>query len=97
MSDGNRFEDKVSIEDLMKKSTKVLLANIYQQVLKTNGTVTQHCEDIDDINTDIDNLQTKLEEKIGMKELLRFEKMFAVIAGIAGLIIIIFNILDRVL
>ena len=97
MADGKIFEDKVSIEDLIKKPQKVLLANIYQQVLKTNGIVARHSKDIDDINGDIDNINISLDSKIGTKELLRFEKMFAIIAGVAGFIIVLFNILDRVL
>ena len=97
MTDEKRFEENVSIADLMKKPQKELLANIYQQVLRTNGTVRQNCKDIDDVETDVEGLQTEIKEKIGMKELLRFEKIFAIVAGIAGFIIILFNILDRVL
>ncbi len=97
MVDGKSFGDKVSIADLMKKPQKELLANIYQQVLNTNGTVIQNCKDIEEINDDMEDIRTEVKEKIGMKELLRFEKMFAIIAGVAGFIIVLFNILDRVL
>jgi len=58
--DGKRFEDKVGIEELMKTPPKELMARIYQQVLKTNGTVTQNCKDIGE-------LQTDMKDKIGLK------------------------------
>ena len=58
--DGKRFEDKVEIADLMKTTSKVLIAKIYQQVLKTNGTVAQNCKDITE-------LQTDMKDKIGLK------------------------------
>ena len=89
MSDGKRFEDTMSVEDLMKKPQKELLAEIYIQTLKTNGTVDRNCKDIE-------SLQIEMKDKIGNKELLRVEKIFGLIFGIAGLIIVIFNILDRV-
>jgi len=60
MSDSKRFEDKVEIADLMKTTSKVLIAKIYQQVLKTNGTVIQNCKDITE-------LQTDMKDKIGLK------------------------------
>lgn len=90
MNNGKRFEDTMSVEDLMKKPQKELLVEIYIQTVKTNGTVARNCDDIEE-------LQTKVDEKIGTRELLRFEKLFGIIAGIAGLIIIIWNILDRVM
>ena len=90
MTNDKRFEDSMSVEDLMKKPQKELLVEIYIQTVKTNGTVAINCKDIVD-------LQTKVDEKIGTKELLRFEKLFGIIAGLAGLIIIIWNILDRVM
>ena len=58
--DGKIFEDKVEIADLMKTTSKVLIAKIYQQVLKTNGTVAQNCKDIGE-------LQTDMKDKIGLK------------------------------
>ena len=60
MTDGKRFEDKVEIADLIKQPQKEILARIYQQVLKTNGTVSQNCKDIT-------KLQDDMEDKIGMK------------------------------
>ena len=83
MNENRRFEDKVEIEELMNTPPKELMARIYQQVLKTNGTVAQNCNDIKDLKDDV-------KDKIGMK-------LFAVITGIVGLIILIFNILDRVM
>jgi hypothetical protein len=60
MTDGKRFEDKVEIADLIKQPQKEILARIYQQVLKTNGTVAQNCKDII-------SLQDDMKDKIGMK------------------------------
>ena len=97
MAEEKSFSDKVTIADLLKENQKVLIANIYQQVLKTNGTVIQNCKDIIKIDDKVGALQTEVKEKIGMKELLRFEKLFAIVAGVAGFILILFTILDRVL
>jgi hypothetical protein len=83
MEDGRRFEDKVEITDLIKDPNKILLAKIYQQVLKTNGTVTQNCKDITD-------LKVEMKDKIGWK-------IFVVLTSILGVVILIFNIIDRVL
>jgi hypothetical protein len=85
-----RFEDTMSVEDLMKKPQKELLVEIYIQTVKTNGTVAQNCNDITE-------LQTEIKNKIGNRELLRFEKIFGIMAGVVGLVIVIFNILDRVI
>ena len=60
MAEENRFEDKLSIADLMKKPQKELTAMIYQQVVRTNGTVRQNCKDID-------NLKTEMKDKVGFK------------------------------
>ena len=51
MSDGRRFEDKVSINDFINMPEKELLASIYIQTLKTNGTVRDHEKEIDDLKT----------------------------------------------
>ena len=60
MTNENRFEDKLSIADLMKKPQKELIACIYQQVVKTNGIVRQNCNDIED-------LKTEMKDKVGFK------------------------------
>ena len=83
MSDGKRFEDNVSVEDLMKRPQKELLAEIYIQTLKTNGTVTQH-------STEIVDLKKEMKDKIGMK-------LFGLLTGIIAFLIIIFNVLDLVI
>lgn len=88
MSSGRRFEDNISVEDLMKKPQKDLLVEIYIQAVKTNGTVVKNCSDIAD-------LQAKIDDKVGTKELNRFERIFLIITGMGGFFILIFNIWDR--
>ena len=83
MTDGRRFEDNISVADLMKKTPKELMTMIYMEQLKTNGTVKQNC-------SDITNLQVEMKEKIGMK-------LFAWLSGSVAFLILIFNILDRVM
>jgi len=83
MEEGKRFEDTVSIHDLMNLPDKELMAKIYIQTLKTNGTVRKH-ED------DIECLQKEMKDKIGWK-------MFTVLTGVVSFLIILFNILDLVM
>lgn len=83
MSDGRRFEDKVGIEDLMKKTSKELVARIYQQVLKTNGTVTQNCKDIE-------VLQDEMKDKIGMRLFRNLSIILGVLIAGATILQIIF-------
>lgn len=83
MSDGNRFEDKVPIADLMKKNTKELLMMIYIEQIKTNGNIKNH-----------DTRITCLEED--NKHTIK-TKIFIVGASILGFIIILFQILDMVI
>jgi len=71
MAEGNRFEDKLSIPDLMKKPQKELTAMIYQQVVRTNGTVRQNC-------SDIDNLQKEIKDKVSFK----FIRNLSIILGL---------------
>jgi len=66
-----KFEDKLTISDLMKKSQKELIANIYQQVVKTNGIVRQH-------QIDIENLQIDIKDKVGFK----FIRNLSIILGL---------------
>ena len=79
MTEEKRFEDKLSIADLMKKSQKELIANIYQQVVKTNGIVRQNCGDIEE-------LKTEMKDKIGLK-------LFRNLTIILGLLITIATLL----
>ena len=37
-----KFEDKVSVEDLLKKPAKEIQIMTYLQAVKTNGTVSRH-------------------------------------------------------
>ena len=87
---GKRFEDKVEIADLMKTTSKVLIARIYQQVLKTNGTVTQNCKDIGE-------LQTGMEDKIGWKLFKKMAILLTVIISVLTIPSVILNILNLVM
>ena len=83
MEEGKRFEDNISVDDLMKLDEKTLMTKIYIQVLKTNGTVRRHEEDIDCI-------QKELNDKISWK-------MFSILTGVISFLIILFNVLDLVM
>ena len=85
-----RFEDKLSMEEMMKKPAKVVRAMTYMQVVKTNGTVTRHENEIGDLQKDI-------KDKIGIAELNRMQKIFAWITGSIAFILIVFNIIDRII
>ena len=71
MAEENRFEDKLSIADLMKKPQKELTAMIYQQIVRTNGIVRQNC-------SDIDNLQKEIKDKVSFK----FIRNLSIILGL---------------
>lgn len=78
-----RFEDKVTIEEILANNKqKELLAKIYLQTLKTNGTVKKNCEDIE-------QLQIQMRDKIGWK-------LFASLVGILTALIVLFNVLNTV-
>lgn len=74
------IEDEISIDDLKKEDPQTLLAKIYIQALKTNGTVKKH-------ETDITCLKSDMKKKIS-------STIFAVGAGVIGFIIIIFQLLE---
>ena len=74
------FEDKMSVEDLMKKPQKELMVEIYIQTVKTNGAVTRH-------NEDIEALKTECKHKIGIK-------LFTGLTAILAFIMIISEVLD---
>jgi hypothetical protein len=76
-----RFEDKVTIHEILSEnSQKELMAKIYIQTLKVNGTVRKHCDDIE-------KLQIEMREKIGWK-------IFTAISAVLAVIIILFNVLN---
>jgi hypothetical protein len=76
-----RFEDKVAIHEILSEnSQKELMAKIYIQTLKVNGTVRKHCDDIE-------KLQIEMREKIGWK-------IFTAISAVLAVIIILFNVLN---
>ena len=89
MTDGRRFEDNISIHELMQLPTKELMAKMYVQQLKTNGTVSEHCQEITVIKedlkdkadkTDVESVKTEVKDKIGTK-------LFAILSAILGVII----------
>jgi len=76
-----RFEDKVTIHEILSEnSQKELMAKIYIQTLKVNGTVRKHRDDIE-------KLQIEMREKIGWK-------IFTAISAVLAVIIILFNVLN---
>jgi hypothetical protein len=83
MEEGKRFEDTISIHDLMSMPQKELMAKIYIQTLKTNGTVKDHevrlqCIEKEDKN----NIKTKI---------------FVTGSSIVGFLIILFQVLNLVM
>lgn len=83
MEEGKRFEDTISIHDLMSMPQKELMAKIYIQTLKTNGTVKDHevrlqCIEKEDKN----NIKTKV---------------FTIGSTIIGFLIILFQVLNLVM
>ena len=85
-----RFEDKVSVEDLLKKPVKEILIMTYVQTVKTNGQVAENCDTIT-------KLQEEIKDKIGIEELNRMQKIFAWVTGSIAFILIVFNVFDRVI
>ena len=89
MSDGKRFEDKVTIEDILKEPSKIVIAKIYLQTLKTNGIVTQNSEDIV-------VLQDDMKDKIGWKLFKKIAIFLTVIISILTVPSVIINIINLV-
>lgn len=79
-----RHDDNITVEDILKDNpnNKVLLAKILIQTRKTNGQVLEN-------KLDIECLQLEMKEKIGWK-------VFAIISGILGCIIVLFNVLNMI-
>jgi hypothetical protein len=74
------IEDEIKLEDVLKEPTELIMAKIYVQTLKTNGIVKQH-------ETDIICLKNDMKKKIS-------NTVFGIGAGIIGLIILLFQVLD---
>ena len=89
MNDGKRFEDKVIIEDILKEPSKIVIAKIYLQTLKTNGMVTQNSEDIV-------VLQDDMKDKIGWKLFKKIAIFLTVIISILTVPSVIINIINLV-
>ena len=83
MEEGKRFEDTISIHDLMSIPQKELMAKIYIQTLKTNGIVKDHEDRIDCLEKeDKQNIKTKV---------------FTIGASVIGFLIILFQVLGLVM
>ncbi len=83
MGDGKRFEDTISIHDIMSMPQKELMAKIYIQTLKTNGTVKDHEGRIECLEKeDKQNIKTKV---------------FTIGASVIGFLIILFQVLNLVM
>jgi hypothetical protein len=83
MEEGKRFEDTISIHDLMSMPQKELMAKIYIQTLKTNGAVKDHEGRIDCLEK---------EDKHNVKT-----KIFTIGSTIIGFLIILFQVLNLVM
>ena len=89
MNDSRRFEDKVIIEDILKEPSKIVIAKIYLQTLKTNGIVTQN-------SNDIVVLQDDMKDKIGWKLFKKIAIFLTVIISILTVPSVIINIINLV-
>lgn len=59
MPDSRRFEDQMTIKEIMGEyNQKELMARIYIQTLKTNGQVRDSCKDIDELKIE---MKTKMD------------------------------------
>ena len=82
MDKNRRAEDNISKEELMGKPLKDLVVETLLQAKQTNGQVVRNCNAIE-------KLQDEMKDKIGWK-------LFALISGVIAVIILIFNVFDRV-
>lgn len=106
MADGNRrLEDFIPLEDLLKLDPQVLTARVYQQVFRLNGTILLHCQQIEEMEKklklkaekeDLEKLETKVDDKVGFKELSRMEKLFISVSVVVLVLFLAFNIWDRI-
>lgn len=80
MANGKQFDDKIDVAEILKEPTKLLIAKIYLQTLKTNGTVVKNC-------VDIEKLQIEMKTKID-------KIIFGIGTGIVAFLIILFQVLE---
>ena len=80
MNPNRRFEDKLSVEDLLKKPAKEIQIMTYLQAVKTNGTVSRH-------DKCITTLEDEMKTKIGWK-------VFVVGASVITAIILTFSLIN---
>ncbi len=88
-----RFEDEISIEDIMNEKNDVLIAKIYVQVLKINGTVAKHAKDIEHIRENCILQEKSIREKLSTKF---STKGVTILTAALALIIILFNVLELI-
>ena len=75
-----RFEDKLSVEDLLKKPAKEIQIMTYIQTVKTNNKVAKNIKDIE-------NLKKEVGGKIGWK-------VFTIGASVLTLVILAFGLIN---
>ncbi len=75
-----RFEDTMSVADLLKKPTKEIQIMTYIQTVKTNDRVAKNIKDIE-------NLKKEVRNKIGWK-------IFTIGASVLTLVILAFGLLN---
>jgi hypothetical protein len=73
------IEDTLKVEDVLKDPSDIILAKVYIQTLKTNGTVKNHEERIGKIEDCMD-------DKIGVKGI---TKLAVIVSFVLGLLMLI--------
>ena len=84
-----RFEDKLSVGDLLKKPAKEIQIMTYLQAVKTNAQVAKNIENIEKNASCIETIKTDVKDKIGVK-------LFKIITIIAMALLVAFNVWDRI-
>ena len=73
------IEEQIKIEEILKEPNEIILAKIYIQTLKTNGTVKNH-------ETRLGKIEDCMEDKIGVKAFTKISVIITVIIGILLLV-----------
>jgi len=80
------IEDEIKLEDVLKEPSKNIIAKIFLQALKTNGSIKRlDCEN-EDRKTEIKELSDEVKDKIGIKA---FNKIAVIVTVILSLIMIL--------
>lgn len=82
----SKFEDRLSVVDLMKKPQKELIARIYQQVVETNGTVRNH-------EARLGEAENCLEDKMDWKQFKRMGIILTIIISLLTVPSLVINII----